>query len=212
MIPNQFSYRKGDSNSNPCEINIDEACEIDINERAYMDGEMRGIAFYAVFGIMDGHMKDSFDFFADVSNDGSDHVWLHYHVRESFKLKGDDLQVCFGFESDSVFLKNCIVCMVHRHEEKATDLMLNTQDLGVLHEDVDVHLGVPDEDIENSIDMMDGIQLTKRGRDDDDYANLESNWHSQQKRRLSTLGIKISDERICHLVNHSYSNQITPST
>jgi hypothetical protein len=177
-----------------------------------MDGEMRGIAFYAVFGIMDGHMKDSFDFFADVSNDGSDHVWLHYHVQESFKLKGDDLQVCFGFESDSVFLKNRRVFMVRRHEEKATDRMLNPQDLGVLHEDVDVHLGVPDDDIENSIDMMDGIQLTKRGRDDDDdYANLESNWHPQQKRRSSTLDIKISEGRICHLVNHSYSNQLTPS-
>jgi hypothetical protein len=78
---------------------------------------MGGIAFSAVFGIMDGHMEDSFDFFVDISSDGSDQ--LCYHVRESFKLKGDDLQVCFGFESDSSFLKNCRVRMLCRQEEKA---------------------------------------------------------------------------------------------
>jgi len=171
---------------------------------------MGGIAFSAVFGIMDGHTEEYFDFFVDISSDGSDQ--LCYYIRESFKLKGDYLQVCFGFESDSVFLKNCRVRMVYRHKEETTDHMLNPQDLGVLHEDVDVHLGVPDEDIENSIDMMDGIQLTKRCHDDDDYGNLESNWYPQRKRRSSTLDIKTSDKRICHLVNHSYTNQITPST
>jgi hypothetical protein len=45
----------------------------------------------------------------------------------------------------------------------------------------------------SEIDLIDGTQQKKRPRDDDGDGNLESNWHPQQKRHSSTLGIRFSN-------------------
>ena len=112
---------------------------------------------------------------------GSDHVWLQYSVLESLELKGDNLRVEFYGESDSVLFKSCGVHLIHKNEENAKDHP------GVLHEHVSGHLDIPDEEIENSVDLLiDGFQLSKRHLDDEDH-NSESNWHPQQKRRSTTF-------------------------
>ncbi|KAB1201389.1 hypothetical protein CJ030_MR0G003779 [Morella rubra] len=92
----------------------------------------------------------------------SDHVWLEYFVVESFKLKEDSLRVKFNSNSNSLFLKSCGVHLVHKHEQNVKDHP------EVLREDVDVHLDVLDEDIENLASLMDGVRLTKRRRDHED--------------------------------------------
>jgi hypothetical protein len=104
---------------------------------------------------------------------GSDHVWLQYSVLESSELEGDNLRVKFYSRYDSVLFKSCGVHLIHKHEE--------------LHEDVNGHLDIPNnEEIENSVDFIDGVQVCKRRHDDEDD-NLESNGYPQQKRHSSTF-------------------------
>ena len=112
---------------------------------------------------------------------GSEHVWLEY---KSFDIKSDNLRVKFHSNSESVFFTSCGVHLVHKHRENAKN------DPRMLLEVGDVHLGVPHEEIENYV--MDGTQLSKRRRKDND-SHSESNWYPQQKRPSSTLGIRISD-------------------
>jgi hypothetical protein len=151
--------------------------------------EIRGIAFCAVMGTITISPEDPITFIdvniiaggvptrnigGRVLNFmGSDHVWLQYSVLESSELKGGNLQVEFyGRRSDSVLFKSCGVHLIHKHEE--------------LHEDViDGHLDIPDEEIENSVDFREGVQVCKRRHDDEDH-NLESNGYPPQKRHSST--------------------------
>jgi hypothetical protein len=107
-IPDWFSHREEVLNSN--------SCKMDINEAAHLDGEITRIAFSAVIGtkadipdVQDeitesGQEEDAYGIIFKVISDGvkiysfveedicgqfhSDHVWLHYNVPESFKLKG----------------------------------------------------------------------------------------------------------------------------
>jgi predicted ATPase len=86
-------------------------------------GEITRVAFSAVIGMEDGQDGDSFQIVVEVINNGVtyrlggnerlDHVWLHYNVQGSFKLKGDNLHVKFKCEdkyskpSNLVFFKSC---------------------------------------------------------------------------------------------------------
>ncbi|KAB1200557.1 hypothetical protein CJ030_MR0G006941 [Morella rubra] len=93
------------------------------------------------------------------------HVWLEYSTLESFKLEGNNLRVKFYCDFDPVFFKSCGVYLVHKHEGSPTD------DLALPPEAVDVHLDLLDEVIENSEDLGQSIQLSKRLCDDNDDCN-----------------------------------------
>ncbi|XP_059455252.1 disease resistance protein RPV1-like [Corylus avellana] len=139
-IPNWFIYRKEVLNSN--------SCEIDIDEPAHLDGEITRIAFSAVIGTKadisdvqdetteggEDEDEDTFAIVFEVISDGvkiysfveddihgqfhSDHVWLHYNVPESFKLKGVNLHVKFKLRSMSLYFKSCGFHLVRRYKEK----------------------------------------------------------------------------------------------
>lgn len=65
---------------------------------------------------------------------------------------------------------------MYKHEQRAKNYP------GVLLEEVDCHLKLPDEDIGSSTELMEGIdQLSKRHRDDD-ACDRESNLYPQKKR------------------------------
>lgn len=149
--------------------------------------EITGIAFCAVIGPIPAISPEDHILNVEVSITGkgcptyiarvtfnsmnSDHVWLEYSTLEFSELEGGNLGFEFFVDSRSLFIKSCGVHLI-------------------LHEDVDVHMDVPDEEIINSGDSIDGIQPSKRRRDDDDDdCDLESNWYTQQQKRLSsTLG------------------------
>ncbi|KAB1205554.1 putative WRKY transcription factor 52 [Morella rubra] len=179
-IPDWFSHRKEASNSS--------SCEIDINGILCLD-EIRGIAFCAVIrSIPDSDQEKPTGGIGVKINDNevlerviflmeSDHVWLEYSTLESFKLEGNNLRVKFYCDFDPVFFKSCGVYLVHKHEGSPTD------DLALPPEAVDVHLDLLDEVIENSEDLGQSIQLSKRLCDDNDDCNWESTSYRQQKRR-----------------------------
>ncbi|XP_059455255.1 disease resistance protein RPV1-like [Corylus avellana] len=128
-ISDWFDHRQEVVNSNSCKIYI--------NQLAHLDWKITRIAFSAVIGtkadipdVQDGIYSDgqdedneNFEIIFEVIRDGekiysfveenishrfhSDHVWLHYSVPDSFKLKGDNLQVKFQL----------------RYEEKVEDVM-----------------------------------------------------------------------------------------
>ena len=96
-----------------------------------MDGEITRIAFSAIVRIEDEQDDDFLAIFVYVViggveiycgigegyPSGSDHVWLHFYVPESFKLKedNDQIQVKFVCESNSksMVFKSCGFHMVH---------------------------------------------------------------------------------------------------
>ncbi|XP_040995566.1 disease resistance protein RPV1-like isoform X2 [Juglans microcarpa x Juglans regia] len=148
-IPDWFSHRKETSNIN--------SCEMDINGLLYMD-EVVGIVLCAIIGpnILIGRERPLHSIGVKINDNevqervvdlmGSDHVWLEYVVLESFKPKEDNMQVKFyRYLDELVFFKSCGVHLVHKHEENVKD-----HDPALLHENVDVHLDVPSEEIENS--------------------------------------------------------------
>ncbi|KAF5469473.1 hypothetical protein F2P56_013544 [Juglans regia] len=148
-IPDWFSHRKETSNIN--------SCEMDINGLLYMD-EVVGIVLCAIIGpnILIGRERPLHSIGVKINDNevqervvdlmGSDHVWLEYVVLESFKPKEDNMQVKFyRYLDELVFFKSCGVHLVHKHEENVKD-----HDPALLHENVDVHLDVPNEEIENS--------------------------------------------------------------
>ncbi|XP_059433985.1 disease resistance protein RUN1-like [Corylus avellana] len=212
-IPNWFCNLKETSNDNKCEI--------DIYELSHLDGEITGIAMCVVIGIKSGqipvqalcNVEIIINGLPRYSDDkafhlsGSDPVWFLYHVPEFNELKGDNLQVKFWSPTSSVSFKSCGAHLVRRYEEKAEGKgqMLSPQHGGVLHENV----GVRNENIENSVDLMDGIQHTKRRHDDDDDGdgNFESNWYPRHKRFVSTMGIRISDAEDTATLSESQLHQ-----
>ncbi|XP_062157857.1 probable disease resistance protein RPP1 [Alnus glutinosa] len=116
-IPDYFSYRKELSNTN--------WCEIDINEPVHLDLENTRFAFSAIIGIEDVQGVSDFRILVEIINDigqhiyshrpymyslvSSDHVWLNYHVSNHSQLKTDNLRVIFTCEKHlkSVFFKSC---------------------------------------------------------------------------------------------------------
>ncbi|XP_059455249.1 disease resistance protein Roq1-like [Corylus avellana] len=146
-IPNCFSYCRYVSNSN--------SYEIDIDEPADLDGEIKGIVFIAVIGtnadipydhdeiIEGGQDEDAYGIVFEVISDGvkmysfveedipgqfhSDHVWLHYNV-PTFKIEGDNLRAKFKVRSASMFFKSCGFHLVRGQEEKAVDLRNDDDD------------------------------------------------------------------------------------
>ncbi|KAG6676439.1 hypothetical protein I3842_15G151400 [Carya illinoinensis] len=192
-IPDWFSHHKETANTN--------SCEVDINGLRYMD-EVVGIALCAIIGpnLLIGQEKPLHLIGVKINDNevqerwvdlmGSDHVWLEYVIFESFKPKEDNMQVKFySYLHEPVFFKSCGVHLVHKHEENVKD-----HDPALLHENVDVHLDVPNEEIENSeLDSVDGIQLSKRRRQDDDGGIRESILHPQHKRGPLTSGVQIAD-------------------
>ncbi|KAG7981220.1 hypothetical protein I3843_05G221800 [Carya illinoinensis] len=168
-IPDWFSHRK--------QVSKSYTCEMDINiEPTHLDGEISRFAFSAVIGTEDEQDEGSFEIVFGVIVDGvttyshqdmtssahSNLVWFHFHVPESFELKGDlkvkfECKNVFGNPSNP-FFKSCGFHLVHRYEEKA-------------------------------IDFMDGVHPPKRCRDEsDDNGNLESNEYPEKKRHSSSLG------------------------
>ncbi|XP_059454750.1 disease resistance protein RUN1-like isoform X2 [Corylus avellana] len=155
-VPDWLNYHKEASNSNSCEIVIDEPADL--------NGEITTIAFSAVvvgiehvqdYGILSISayvISDGVEIYSGngaFQVSGSNYVWLHFHVPESFKLKAYNghLQVkfvCFSDSKSKVF-KSCGFHLIRRIEG----------------------------DISNR-----WYSIRKRSRDDDDDgADLESNWY-----------------------------------
>lgn len=181
-IPDWFSYRKENSSSN--------ICEIDINEASNMDGEIIGMALCAVIGLKDARVPSHILCSVNIISNGlpiygddkafhlsnSDHVWLRYYVPEHNELKGDKLQVRFWCSTKSVSFTSCGAHLVREYEEKLKDcVVLNEHN-----------------------DLMNDIQPTKRHRSDDgDGGNLEFNLYPlvpQQNMCPSTMSFIVSDD------------------
>ncbi|KAB1199660.1 TMV resistance protein N [Morella rubra] len=203
QIPVWFSHRK--EMSSKCTY-----CEIKIDGLLHLD-EIVGIALCLVIGPIPeinrryGYttllasiiISNDIELDYDITDDhdlclvDSDVVCLQYLTLESFKIKGEDLgdtlQVEF-YGTGSMEFKSCGVHLIRKHVEDVKD------HLGMLHEDADHdHLDVPDEEIENSADLiLDGIQLSESCHDGDDR-NSEANWYPQDTSHPSTLGIKSLD-------------------
>ncbi|XP_040996248.1 uncharacterized protein LOC121242468 [Juglans microcarpa x Juglans regia] len=104
----------------------------------------------------------------------------------------DNLRIIFeSSDPNSVIFKRCGVHLLYKqHDEQ------NAKDhAGVPHhENIDVHLNAPIEDIGTLANPMGGSQLSKRRRVDyDDYEddhNIESNLYAQQRKHASTFEIK----------------------
>jgi hypothetical protein len=168
-IPDWFNYRKEASNSNSCEIDIDEAAD--------MFGEFTIIAFSAVVAELIPKPYFGHEVSANVITRGveiccvssyyvemaSDCVWMQFRVpHHSFKFRSvDNVRVKFEV-TEQLRLKSCGFHLVRLCNE-------------------------------SGIDLIDGTQQKKRPRDDDGDGNLESNWYPQQKRHSSTMGIRFSN-------------------
>ncbi|XP_040996296.1 uncharacterized protein LOC121242505 [Juglans microcarpa x Juglans regia] len=218
-IPDWFSHCKEiTSNSHRCEFDIKVAPPYNLDD-------IIGFAFCAVIEpvatielevyIMRGDTFASryWNTRAAFDEIDSDHVWLRYltteditHLRAVSVDQGDDqgiicestpnlvdnLRIIFeSSDPNSVIFKRCGVHLLYKqHEQNAKD------HAGVPHhENIDVHLNAPIEDIGNLANPMGGSQLSKRRRVDyDDYEddhNIESNLYTQQRKPASTLEIKI---------------------
>ncbi|KAG6676511.1 hypothetical protein I3842_15G155100 [Carya illinoinensis] len=156
-IPDWFSHTMEPSNR--------DSCELDISGPLYLD-EIIGIVFCAIIG---SNPDDSPSGIC-VSINGNmlveenfellgdwDH-WLRY-------LTGDNLRFIFDSnEEAAVMFKSCRVHIIYKHEENES-----------------LTVG------ECSVDSLNGIQLCKRHRDDEE-SNLEFNEYPQHKRRSQNLG------------------------
>jgi hypothetical protein len=147
-----------------------------------VDLENKIFAFSAVIGIEDVEVGVFLKIQLEVINSGqliychssqwrsyaaeSDHVYLLYSGSRHSRLKMDNLRVIFKLYSYSL----------------PRSVFLKTCGFHLQHRYE-----------EEAIDLMDGIQHSKRHRDDDDDGNLESNCYPQQKRHSSISGIRISD-------------------
>ncbi|KAB1211901.1 hypothetical protein CJ030_MR5G000962 [Morella rubra] len=89
-------------------------------------------------------------------------------------------------QTNSMIIRSRGFYLVYKHDEVKDDPY-------VLRGDVDVNLDVLEKEWGNSVHLMDGVQFSKRCRDDDDDHNLESHWHSKRKRHSSPFGMQISD-------------------
>ncbi|XP_040996927.1 uncharacterized protein LOC121242950 [Juglans microcarpa x Juglans regia] len=100
---------------------------------------------------------------------GSDHVYLNYSFPECIEQlllypTGDNMRFRFYCDSDKVMFKSCGVHIIYKHEENKN-----------------LTVG------ECSVDSSNGIQLSKRRRDDGN-SNVELNGYPQHKRHSQNLG------------------------
>jgi len=184
-ISNWFSHQKHTSNT--------DICEIDITQTSCSDGEITGMALGAIIGLKDqsqiplpiictvqiinGYSRhfEAKEFHLS----GSNHLWLRYHIPKFDDLKGDNVRVKFQIWDSTglAFFKSCGAHLVRRYEEKAIDQMLNA----------------PNEAVENSVDLMNSIQLTNRRREGHNYDDhLENSCCPPQKRHCGAVGMGIS--------------------
>ncbi|XP_035546786.1 disease resistance protein RPP2B-like [Juglans regia] len=172
-IPDWFSHTKEISNG-------DDSCELDISGPLYLE-EIIGIVFCAVLGSdpdyplgpfsgicvsINGNMLVEARFYL---YGGSDHVYLNYSFPDCIEQllrypTEDNLRFRFCCDSYKVMFKSCGVHIVYKHEE---------------NENLTVG--------ECSVDSSNGIQLSKRRRDDED-SKLEFNGYPQHKRLSQDLG------------------------
>jgi len=184
-ISNWFSHQKHTSNT--------DICEIDITQTSCSDGEITGMALGAIIGLKDQSQISlpiictvqiingySRHFEAKTFHlSGSNHLWLRYHIPKFDDLKGDNVRVKFQIRDSTglAFFKSCGVHLVRWYEEKAIDQMLNA----------------PNEAVENSVDLMNSIQLTNRRREGHNYDDhLENSCCPPQKRHCGAVGMGIS--------------------
>ncbi|KAF5469615.1 hypothetical protein F2P56_013674 [Juglans regia] len=217
-IPDWFShYKEITSNSHRCEFDIKVAPPYNLDD-------IIGIAFCDVIepvatieffvDIMRGRSYASrhrgtrrYD------ETDSDHVWLRYLTTEDITRlravsvdQADDLGIIFennpnlvdnlriifeNYDPNSMIFKRCGVHLLYKqHEQNAKDHASVPH-----HENIDVHLNAPFEDIGNLANPMGGSQLSKTHRVDydnyEDDHNIESNLYAQQRKPASTLEIKI---------------------
>ncbi|KAB1211900.1 TMV resistance protein N [Morella rubra] len=178
-IPNWLHHCEEDSDDNSFEIDISALTNFD---------EISGIALYIVIGSIFGihvendgqpgiHMQygskylEDYDIFEMTDLKDLDHVWLKYIVHN---------------QTNSMIIRSRGFYLVYKHDEVKDDPY-------VLRGDVDVNLDVLEKEWGNSVHLMDGVQFSKRCRDDDDDHNLESHWHSKRKRHSSPFGMQILD-------------------
>ncbi|XP_035546695.1 disease resistance-like protein DSC1 [Juglans regia] len=172
-IPDWFSHTKEISNG-------DDSCELDISGPLYLE-EIIGIVFCAVLGSdpdyplgpfsgicvsINGNMLVEARFYL---YGGSDHVYLNYSFPDCIEQllrypTEDNLRFRFYCDSYKVVFKSCGVHIIYKHEEN-----------------VNLTVG------ECLVDSSNGIQLSKRRRDDED-SNLEFNGYPQHKRLSQDLG------------------------
>ncbi|KAG2667501.1 hypothetical protein I3760_15G118200 [Carya illinoinensis] len=175
-IPDWFSHTK--------ETSYSHSCELDIIGPLYLD-KIIGIVFCAAVGkhpngfgavstniyvSINGHRLVETDFFINggsLSHGDWGHVYLTYSFPKSIEQwlqypRGDNLRFIFESEPYHIF-KSCGVHIIYKHEENES-----------------LTVG------ECSIDSSNGIQHSKRRRDDADN-NLEFNRHPQHKRRSQNL-------------------------
>ncbi|XP_040996294.1 disease resistance protein RPV1-like isoform X4 [Juglans microcarpa x Juglans regia] len=205
-IPDWFSHCKEiTSNSHRCEFDIKVAPPYNLDD-------IIGIALCAVIepvatiilavSIMRGDTcaRNYWDARATFDEIDSDHVWLRYLTTEDITClravsvdQADDLGITFeSRDPNSMIFKRCGVHLLYKqHEQNAKDHAGHVPH----HENIDVHLNAPIEDIGNLANPMGGSQLSKRRLVDyDDYEddhNIESNLYAQQRKPASTLEIKI---------------------
>ncbi|KAB1200453.1 putative WRKY transcription factor 52 [Morella rubra] len=90
-----------------------------------------------------------------------DHVWLKhigtYHIESNYG------RVRVYNRTTSMIIKSCGFYLVYKHDQEVA-----TYAADMLHEDVDVTLEVPEKEWKNSRHIMDGVQISKKRRIDDD--------------------------------------------
>ncbi|XP_042961335.1 disease resistance protein Roq1-like [Carya illinoinensis] len=206
-IPDWFSHCKEiTSNSHRSEFDIKVVPPYNLDE-------IIGITFCAVIEpvaatILDVHIRralrgvtyDSryWEARAEFDEIDLDHVWLRYLTTENITRlqnvgvdKADDhLRIIFEkncIPDNSLIFKRCGVHLLYKQRDEQ-----NAKE----HENVDVHLDAPIEDIGNLANPLDhGSQLFKRSpvdldNDEDDH-NIEPNLYPQQRKPASTLDIKL---------------------
>ncbi|KAG6676644.1 hypothetical protein I3842_15G162900 [Carya illinoinensis] len=199
-IPDWFSHCKETANSHRCEFDIK-------GSPLYNLEDIIGISFCAIFepvgtGLLGVHFfagSDGYSIYDDEQFDemDSDHVWLLHLTTEyigrrfvSYVDQANNLRIIFENRCPKFFIfKRCGVHLLYKqHDEQ------NAKD----HENVDVHLDAPIEDIGNLANPMDhGSQLSKGRRVDydDDCKVIESDMYPQSHYDDDhNLGYRIASE------------------
>ncbi|XP_042961723.1 disease resistance protein Roq1-like [Carya illinoinensis] len=199
-IPDWFSHCKDTSNSHRCKFDIKWSPPYNLDD-------IIGISLCAIFEpvgtrslevCVRGKPEDMRpDYYVrEFAEIDSDHVWLRYPTTEdiwslqdvSVGRADDHLRIIFKncIPDNSLIFKRCGVHILYKHHDEH-----NAKD----HENVDVHLDAPIEDIGNLANPMDhGSQLSKRRRIDydDDWNVLNPTCtHNVIMMMITTLDIKL---------------------
>jgi hypothetical protein len=138
-------------------------CEIDINGPVHLDSESTTFAFFAVIGVRDAQVERSFRIDVKVFNINGQLLYSRFSYARSN---------CVWFNTSPY------------HSQLKTDnfrVKFEFTNPLAFFKSCGFHIEQRYE--EKSKCLMDGVQLSKRRRDDD--GNLESNFYPQQKRHSS---------------------------